>query len=44
VLGVLGTHEIDELREATWIVISLQEVTAQLTADGVRLRFATIGT
>jgi sugar-phosphatase len=40
VLGVLGTHTGDELREAgaEWIVESLEDVQAERTADGVVLR------
>jgi sugar-phosphatase len=40
VLGVLSTHEVEELREATWMVESLEEVRATVTEDGLELRFA----
>jgi sugar-phosphatase len=40
VLGVLGTHAIGELREATWIVHSLEEIRLRVDADGLELRFA----
>ncbi len=40
VLGVLGTHETDELRQATWIAPSLASVRAYLVADGLELMFA----
>ena len=43
VLGVLATHEAEELREATWMVESLEELRATVTADGLELRFAQVG-
>ena len=39
VLGVLGTHSLDELSEATWVVQSLEEVDVQVRQDGLTLRF-----
>ena len=39
VLGVLGTHAASELREATWIAKSLDEVAVTAVADGLVLRF-----
>jgi mannitol-1-/sugar-/sorbitol-6-phosphatase len=40
VLGVLGTHKEDELRAAgaSWIVRSLEEVSAQAAPNGLALR------
>jgi len=40
VLGVLGTHEASELREATWIVESLEEIAVQVGGYGIDLRFS----
>jgi sugar-phosphatase len=42
VLGVLGTHEPNELREATWIVRSLEEFAATVGPDGLELRFSPV--
>jgi sugar-phosphatase len=42
VLGVLGTHSAEELREATWIARSLREVEIAVTADGLELRFTPV--
>ncbi len=44
VLGVLGTHKEDELRAAgaSWIVRSLEEVSAQTSAKGLTLSLKTI--
>ena len=44
VLGVLGTHSEDELRAAgaSWIVRSLEEVSAQTSAKGLTLSLKTI--
>jgi len=39
VLGVLTTHSLPQLQEATWIVDSLQNVAATVSADGLELRF-----
>jgi sugar-phosphatase len=39
VMGVLGTHSAEELREATWIVNSLLQVEASAIGDGLELRF-----
>ncbi len=39
VLGVLNTHEASELRGATWIVESLEQVAVRVLADGLELRF-----
>jgi sugar-phosphatase len=43
VLGVLATHEVEELRQATWIVESLEGVRATVAADGLELQFAAAG-
>jgi mannitol-1-/sugar-/sorbitol-6-phosphatase len=42
VLGVLGTHRADELREAgaEWVVRSLEDVRATAVADGLELRLS----
>lgn len=39
VLGVLGTHALDELNAATWVVPSLQAVRAQVSPNGLDLSF-----
>ncbi|WP_433971843.1 HAD family hydrolase [Tunturiibacter lichenicola] len=41
VLGVLGTHSAEDLKAATWIVPSLEAVTVDADADGLKLRFLT---
>lgn len=43
VLGVLGTHSAEELKAATWIVSSLEEIGISTHADGLELRFTTVG-
>jgi sugar-phosphatase len=42
VLGVLGTHSAEELREAEWVVGSLEGVAAAVKADGLELRFSPV--
>ena len=44
VLGVLGTHKEDELRSAgaSWIVRSLEDVSALMARDGLRLSLKTV--
>jgi len=42
VLGVLGTHEASELREATWIAESLDTVAVHTAPDGLELRFSQV--
>jgi sugar-phosphatase len=44
VLGVLGTHNADELRAAgvDWVVASLEHVRAESVADGLKITFDTI--
>ena len=39
VLGVLGTHSAEELRETDWIVESLEEMMVTVGSDGLELRF-----
>jgi len=39
VLGVLGTHPAEQLRAATWIARSLEEIEVTVKADGLELRF-----
>ena len=43
VLGVLGTHTVEELNAANWIVGSLEELSVMAKADGLELRFAPVG-
>ena len=43
VLGVLGTHELSELEDATWITGSLEEVAVKISADGLELEFSAVG-
>ena len=42
VLGVLGTHAVDELEEADWIVDSLEGLAVATNASGLELRFAPV--
>jgi mannitol-1-/sugar-/sorbitol-6-phosphatase len=42
VLGVLGTHSDEELKEADWIVGSLEGLKVTVTANGLELRPATV--
>jgi sugar-phosphatase len=39
VLAVLGTHEPEELREATWVTSSMEDVVVKAGADGLELCF-----
>jgi sugar-phosphatase len=39
VLGVLGTHTLSQLHEATWIVGSLEHLSVAVTADELNLQF-----
>jgi sugar-phosphatase len=39
VLGVLGTHSLEELHAASWIVSSLEAIAVTADADGLELRF-----
>lgn len=43
VLGVLATHEPEELERATWKVRSLEDVRATVVAGGIELRFVAEG-
>jgi sugar-phosphatase len=43
VLGVLGTHELDKLRQATWIVQSLEGIAVRVEVDGLELEFWSAG-
>ena len=40
VLGVLGTHDLAELEQATWIAESLDAVTVRANSEGLELSFA----
>jgi sugar-phosphatase len=40
VLGVLGTHSAEDLRDADWIVGSLEGVAVTTKTDGLELRFS----
>jgi sugar-phosphatase len=42
VLGVLGTHSVEELEGASWIVPSLEELAVTSNGDGLELRFASV--
>jgi mannitol-1-/sugar-/sorbitol-6-phosphatase len=42
VLGVLGTHSIEELEGASWIVPSLEKLVVTSDANGLELRFASV--
>lgn len=42
VLGVLGTHSIQELEGASWIVPSLEELAVTSNAAGLELRFTSV--
>jgi mannitol-1-/sugar-/sorbitol-6-phosphatase len=43
VLGVLGTHSEEELRETDWIVASLEGLKVTVDAGGLELCFAPVG-
>jgi len=43
VLGVLGTHSDEELKDADWIVGSLEEMMVAAGPDGLELRFEPVG-
>jgi sugar-phosphatase len=42
VLAVLGTHSASELSRATWVINSLEQVSAKVVGDGLQLRFSAI--
>ena len=39
VLGVIGTHTLEQLEQADWVVSSLQKITATPKGDGLELSF-----
>jgi sugar-phosphatase len=39
VLGVLGTHAVEELKAATWVAGSVEEVEVRVVGEGLELRF-----
>jgi sugar-phosphatase len=43
VLGVLGTHTREELREADWVVDSLEELVVAVKDGGLELQFTPVG-
>ena len=43
VLAVLGTHSAEELKQADWIVASLEDLTVTTGANGLELRFTPVG-
>jgi sugar-phosphatase len=43
VLGVLGTHSLEELREADWVVGSLEGLVVATDPSGLELRFVPVG-
>ncbi|MCU1222233.1 MAG: HAD-superfamily hydrolase, subfamily variant 3 [Edaphobacter sp.] len=43
VLGVLGTHSLEELAEADWVVSSLEGLVVATDASGLELRFVPVG-
>jgi len=43
VLGVLGTHSREELKEADWVMASLEGLVVTANANGLELRFNSLG-
>jgi len=43
VLGVLGTHSREELKEADWVMASLEGLAVTANANGLELRFYSLG-
>ena len=43
VLGVLGTHSREELREANWVAASLEGLVVRASEGGLELRFTALG-
>ena len=43
VLGVLGTHSVEDLHAASWVIPALEELAVTANADGLALRFAPVG-
>ena len=42
VLGVIGTHTLEELHEADWVVQSLEDVSVEISPDGLELQFPAV--
>ena len=42
VLGVLGTHSLEELHASSWVISSLEGLAVTANADGLELRFAPV--
>jgi sugar-phosphatase len=42
VLGVLGTHAVEELKAATWVAGSVEEVEVRVVGEGLELRFVAV--
>jgi sugar-phosphatase len=42
-LAVLGTEPVEKLREADWVVKSLENLTVTANAEGLELRFLPVG-
>jgi sugar-phosphatase len=42
VLGVLGTHSLDELHDASWVASSLEGLVVTANAEGLELRFTQV--
>jgi sugar-phosphatase len=42
VLGMLGTHDVNELQAATWIVKSLKDIAVRVLENGLELRFSPV--
>jgi sugar-phosphatase len=42
-LAVLGTEPVERLREADWVVESLENLTVTANAEGLELRFLPVG-
>ena len=42
VLAVLGTHSVQQLHQADWVLASLEELSVTSSADGLELRFPAV--
>jgi hypothetical protein len=42
VLGVLGTHSLSDLQDATWIAESLEAIAVRVLQAGLELRFSRV--
>jgi sugar-phosphatase len=42
VLGVLGTHSLEELEQANWVVESLEDFSVKATGNGLELSFEAV--